>query len=976
VSAEPLELDELVEHWTLLDGDRELVAGKRGATRLAFALMLKFYARHGRFPDGDGDLPGDVVKFVARQVDVPTAEVSGYDWSERTGRYYRAQIRHHFGYRECTVDDAEALQRWLVAHVAERDPRLEVVRDELLGRCRKWRVEPPSEGRVERITRSAIQVAQTALCERIVGRLASEAIARIESLLTIDEDEDSVLALIKSAPGNVSLETMLAEIEKLEAVRAIGLPSGLFSDVSPRVLAGWRQRAAVESPSHLREHPRALRLTLLAALLYAREREITDTLVDLLISTVHRIGARADKKVIEELVGEFKRVAGKERLLFRVAEASVAQPDGKVKEVIFPVVGEGTLHDLIAEYKSSGPTYRRTVQTKLKASYTNHYRRGLIRLLQVLEFRSNNTARRPVLDALDVIARYAQRSSLTYYPTGETIPAHAGIDEDWRELIYRPDKRGRVRVVRMAYEIATFQALRDQLRCKEIWVEGADRWRNPDEDLPQDFEQRRTDHYAALRKPLDPSAFIAEIRSELRDELQALHRALPDLPWLEIKDRGKRGAIKLTPLDAQAEPPNIPRLKREVKGRWGIVALIDMLKEAILRTGCMNTVTDMSRSARLRPETLAERLLLVLYAYGTNTGISSVAAGDHPHTEDALRYVRRRFLTAEVARSFAIEIANATFASRDPAIWGETSTTVASDSKHIGTLDQNILTEWHARYRKAGVLIYWHVEKKSMAIHSQLIGCSASEVAAMIDGAMHHGTMLDVEGNYTDSHGQSQIGFGICRLLGFELLPRIKQINKVKLYQAQRGDRNAYPGLLPALTRPIRWELIAEQYDQMIKYATAIRTRTASTEAILRRFMQANAIHPTYQAMIELGRAQKTIFVCRYLRLRELQHEVEEGLNVVESWNRSVNMIFFGNGSDIPSNRRDEQELSVLCLRVLQAAMVYINTLMIQQILAQPAWADALSAEDKRGLTPLFWAHVLPYGNVRLDMTRRLELSG
>jgi hypothetical protein len=113
----------------------------------------------------------------------------------------------------------------------------------------------------------------------------------------------------------------------------------------------------------------------------------------------------------------------------------------------------------------------------------------------------------------------------------------------------------------MAYEIATFQALRDQLRCKEIWVEGADRWRNPDEDLPQDFEQRRTDHYAALRKPLDPSAFIAEVRSELQEELQALHRALPDLPWLEIKGRGKRGAIKLTPLDAQADPPNIPRLR-------------------------------------------------------------------------------------------------------------------------------------------------------------------------------------------------------------------------------------------------------------------------------------------------------------------------------------------------------------------------------------------------------------------------------
>jgi TnpA family transposase len=62
------------------------------------------------------------------------------------------------------------------------------------------------------------------------------------------------------------------------------------------------------------------------------------------------------------------------------------------------------------------------------------------------------------------------------------------------------------------------------------------------------------------------------------------------------------------------------------------------------------------------------------------------------------------------------------------------------------------------------------------------------------------------------------------------------------------------------MTRPIRWDRIGEQYDQMIKYATAIRVGTASTEAILRRFMKANATHPTYQAMIELGRAQKTIF--------------------------------------------------------------------------------------------------------------------
>jgi TnpA family transposase len=161
----------------------------------------------------------------------------------------------------------------------------------------------------------------------------------------------------------------------------------------------------------------------------------------------------------------------------------------------------------------------------------------------------------------------------------------------------------------------------------------------------------------------------------------------------------------------------------------------------------------------------------------------------------------------------------------------------------------------------------------------------------------------------------------------------------------------------------------------MLKYATAIRVGTASTEAILRRFMKANAAHPTYQAMIELGRVQKTIFLARFLRSRALQREIHEGLNVVESWNRANAVIFYGKGGDLATNHRDEQEMSVLCLRIVQAALVYVNTLMLQDVLADDDWADTLTIEDRRGLTPLFWTHVLPYGEVKLNMTSRLTLG-
>ncbi len=71
----------------------------------------------------------------------------------------------------------------------------------------------------------------------------------------------------------------------------------------------------------------------------------------------------------------------------------------------------------------------------------------------------------------------------------------------------------------------------------------------------------------------------------------------------------------------------------------------------------------------------------------------------------------------------------------------------------------------------------------------------------------------------------------------------------------------------------------------MMKYATAIRVGTASTEAILRRFTH-NATHPTYRAMLEVGRAEKTIFLARYLRDRDLQQDTEGGLTSSSSAHR------------------------------------------------------------------------------------------
>jgi len=282
----------------------------------------------------------------------------------------------------------------------------------------------------------------------------------------------------------------IEEADKAACIRALALPADLFADLPSKVLLAYRRRVAAEELHELRRHPTAIRLTPLAAFCHVRGREITDALVDLLIATVHRIGATSER-VESKLIADLKRVAGKPALLFKLAAASLAKPDNTVRTVVFPVVDEQTLRDLAAEGEATGPMYRHHLQAVIRGSYRSHYRRMLPIVLGALTFRSNNQDHRPVLDALALVRRHLD-SKLHCYPPEESVPVA------WRDTVIERAAQGRARINRITYEICALQALREQLRCKEIWVEGADRYRNPDEDLPADFETQRDEHYAAL----------------------------------------------------------------------------------------------------------------------------------------------------------------------------------------------------------------------------------------------------------------------------------------------------------------------------------------------------------------------------------------------------------------------------------------------------------------------------------------------
>ena len=320
-----------LEVWSLDLDDLALVGNKTGATRLGFAVLLKFFESRARFPLDRAEVPVEAVAFLAEQVGVEFGSLAGYDWSGRSWKRHRAQIRRRFGFRSWSqLEDAEPLVDWLVAGPLAAGLRGWPLEASAGQWCRERRVEPPAASTLSRLIGKAQHQFDERFCVLVVGRLGPAAV-RLDMLVHADERDVFTLVLLRS---------------------------GTFAGVSDKAVALWRARAEVETPSLLLAHPSAVRATMLAAWCWSRETEITDALIDVLLATVHRIFANATQRVQTAVTVEARRVDAKSEKLYLVAKASLACPQGTVADVVFPVVGEDVLQAVVDEHEQSGGSFR------------------------------------------------------------------------------------------------------------------------------------------------------------------------------------------------------------------------------------------------------------------------------------------------------------------------------------------------------------------------------------------------------------------------------------------------------------------------------------------------------------------------------------------------------------------------------------------------------------------------------------------
>lgn len=947
----------------------DVLKNKKGVSRFLYFLLFQYFHQKGRFFNHVEDISKDLLLSaeLAMGQSFSFQEIEQALSHTRQINRYKEEIRRHFGFRRFNAHVLDPLKRRDPTTFLNAPPS-DSLKESICDFLKEHRTEIPDEQTLQAVLQDLTTFHEEKLFQKIYQRLSLDHRTWIDDTLLSSSEEETVCHFLRQDSGPSVLESIQEELHRLRLVRHLPLETMAFAKgLHPRRRSLYKRRFLSDTPLRTKRRHPIQRYALATLFCLDRSQTITDNCVDHFLNIVHSLQKRfeaAERRFMQNLREKIKDI----HLLYTIAEINRDHPKEIIEEAVYSVVPQEQI-DALIKAKQTTQTIKAHSKESLLRRYTRTARTLLFGILDHLDVCSSNET---FLKALSFIKTY-QTCRSAFYPKRVTVPLKGILSTQEQAFVCQKDIKGNIRVLRKAYEYVIHRHLRKKLRNKEAWVKGALKYRDPTEDLPKDFEENRSFYYHTLHLPLDAPSFVHTLQESMTTHLTTLNQDLPKNPQVTLITKKGKPWIKVSPVEKRPDPSNIERLKHHVLTKWGVLDLLDILKEVDCRENLMEGFSTAGNREILSRESIRMRLLLCLFALGTNTGLKRISGASlGAVTFEELRHIKRFFINKEDLRDVIARVANAIFHIREPKIWGYGTTACGSDSTQFGAYDQNLMTEWHPRYQGSGIMIYWHVNTQSICIYSQLKSCTSSEVASMLQGLLDHHTEMDIQTHSTDTHGKSDLGFALTYLLGFDLRPRYKSLGSQKLFKPT-DDFHA-PHLSSILDRSIDWDLIAARYDDMVQHVAALRMGISQADTLIRKFSKSNYGHPTFKAFMELGRAVRTCFLCRYLTSLELRQQIHASLNVVENWHSANLFIYYGKSGEMASNSREEQELSMLCLHLLQLCLVYMNTLLIQEIFLEQKLLAVFQPEDFRALTSLFYHHINPYGVFILDFTKRLSL--
>ncbi|MFF0312149.1 Tn3 family transposase [Streptosporangium sp. NPDC004379] len=993
---------ELAEVFTPSDGEVEWARGKTHDDQplLALLVWLKAYQRLGYFPKL-AEVPTVVAEHIRDVVGLPEGVVLA-EAAERSATRHRSYVRTRMGvaYDAAGVRAvaAEAIRK---AAQAKDNPAdlINVALDELV----RARCELPGYTTLDELTKKIRTEVNRGFFSLVSGRVDAAGRARLGRLLVVNPvTRRSEYDGLKDVAQAASLGKFKGRLAFLRDLDALGPTEVWLEGVPPGKVAHFAGEARVTDVADLRKvADEDKRLTLIVSLLHTVRTGVRDDVVTMFckrIAAIHKKGRdqlealrEIHRAESERLLGVFGDVLDGVREAVAPAEQQLSNSvigvveGGGVREAVAERAGRlvlkaleqaGGLEALAAAHEAVSAHHGNNYLPLLEAHYRSH-RSALFTLVESIELESTN-ADRSVLDAVEYLQ--AQRNARAAFVPDRITVEREGLDGAaetvtlsvqveafasamWRKILKDPALPGML--VRRHLEVCVFSYLAAELRSGDIAVAGSDSYANlQDQLMPwQECAPLVEEFCAEAGLPADAAELTGHYKKLLAETAAAVDAGYPGNTDLVLE--GGRPVLRRRKGTERSK--EALKLEEAVHDRLPQRDLLDILTRTAYQLGWHHHFGPASGSDPKISEALG-RYVLTVFTYGTLLGPAQVAAHMRGKVSAAeLARGANQHATSEKVAKASSTVINAFNRLDITSVWGD-GKTVAADGSQVETWENNLLAESHIRYGGYGGLAYRHISNTYVALFSHFIPCGVWEAVYIIEGLLKNASEIQPDTIHADTQGQSLPVFGLAALLGFDLLPRIRNWHDLIFYRPTPQATYQHIDSLFG-DEAIDWALIETHWSDLLRTAISIRQNRISSVTLLRRLGNHSRKNRLYRAFRELGRAVRTITLLRYLSDPDLREQITQVTNRNEAFHGFADWLMFG-GKLIGHNDPDYHEKIIKFNELLANCVIYSTACDITDAAnAIAAEGRPIDPDDLATISPYITHVIRRFGNWILNLT-------
>lgn len=938
--------DDLIRHYTLDATDRlECELRRRPHNKLGFAIQLCVIRQTGRLLGDDEQLPSAIVEHVADQLGVEPRAYAIYARRAQTRFDHSRHLTDYLGLHVVNREDRRAALLAATEMAASGDKGLPIA-TAVVNAFRELKALLPSQHSIEKIGIAARALSRRRAESALISDLDLEKLESLDALLDVDPAIGQTrFHWLRSAPDAPGAGNLVLLMERIAFLRSLGIDPRLQA----RIPSGrWDQmvREGDATPAWLAgDFNASRRRATIVAQVIKLGQKLTDDAVMMFIKLMGRMYSRANNQKKQRHMNARIETSKALRLFLDTIVALQAANDTdedalvtvnrqvgwhrllQIKPGLEAMVGSADASPLVLAAEQHG-NIRKFAGAFLQ-SFTFHSRRRHDPLLAAVA----------TLKALYVEGRRVLPDRV---PVG-----HLGATE--KKLVFEDGKPER-----RLYEIATLTHLRDRLRSGDIWVEGSRSFRPIDEHLmPKPaFVALKEQDQLGLGVQADCAVWLSEVR-------QMMDANLKQLAWRARFGkldgvRMENGTLIVTPL-ASDVPAAAEAINAEITEMYPLVEVPDLLREVHEWTGFADQFTHV-RTGDV-PQNIAAMLAGVL-ADGTNLGPKRMAGASKGISAHQIGWMRSFHARSETYRAAQACVTDAHTRHPHSQIWGD-GTKASSDGQFFRASDRAARRgDINLHYGSEPGTKFYSGLSDQYGYYSILpISPTESEAVYVLDGLFDHDTILEIEELFTDTGGASDHVFALFCLIGKRFAPRLRNIKDRKFHTFEKAD--AYPSLANHIGAPINTALIMEHWDELLRLAASITTRTVAPSAILKRLSASSKSSELARALRELGRIERTLFMIEWYSTPALRRRCQAGLNKGEAAHKLKRAVFFHERGEIRDRSFDSQAFRASGLNLVVSAIVHWNTVYLSRATAHLRQQGRhLPDEVLKHVSPLSWEHI------------------